>query len=329
MITQMHLPLLESVPNVSVGRDVVRVDGIVDAARDGIARGARLDGSRAIVADVHRDPDHDRSVITIVGSGEALACGLEQLARAAIERIDLRDADGVHPRIGALDVLPIIPLDDDEDSARAAAHGLARRLAGAIGGGLGVPVVRYGLDQQGTRIPGASSTGEVRRGGGARVTERIASGELDLSAGPREPHPSAGVTICGVRDVLLAFNVDLDVDDVGTARAIAARIREVSGGDDALPGVRALGLRLSSRGVVQVSTNVERHRDCGPARVLETVVRIAEEFDGVGVAAAELVGLAPDSALMPLRYACTRLGVPLLAASDPSLDAAVRRVRSA
>lgn len=323
----MDHPLLEAVPNVSAGRDVVLVDGLVDAVRDGIARGGEVDGTTALIADVHRDPDHDRSVLTIVGCGEALGGGLLALARAAVERIDIHAGHGVHPRVGVLDVLPLVPLDPHEPGSAAIAHELVRRLAGGIGHQLGLPVVRYGLDERGDRIDGAASSGEVRRGGPATVAERLHTGELQLLGGPDRPHPTAGVTIAGVRDVLVAFNVDLEVDDLEVARAVAARIRELADGDDALPGVRALGLRLPSRGVTQVSTNVERHLECGPARVLEVVEKLASEL-GASVASAELVGLAPDSALAPLRYACTRLGVPLLAAAEPSLDAWSARVRA-
>jgi glutamate formiminotransferase/glutamate formiminotransferase/formiminotetrahydrofolate cyclodeaminase len=316
----VDLPLLESVPNISVGRDAETVDAIVAATRAGLDAGRALDGSHARLADVHRDSDHDRSVLTLVGRGEALALGLEALARATIERLDLHDGRGVHPRVGVLDVLPIVALDDGR-VATSAAHALAQRLGEAIAT-LDVPVVRYGLDLDGQPLPGAAHTGEVRRGGPATVAERVALGELELLAGPRTPHAAAGITICGVRDVLVAFNVDLDVDDLDAARAIAARIRGTADGPDALPGVRALGLRLASRAVAQVSTNIDAYRSVGPARVLEAVARIAADL-GVGVSAAELVGLAPDAALGPLRYACTRVAVPLLAAANPSLEHAI------
>lgn len=315
----MHVPLLESVPNVSIGRDAAAVDSLVAATRDAAAAGGARDGTVAIVAGVHRDDDHDRSVLTIIGRGEALAGALEGLARATIELVDLHAGHGVHPRVGVLDVLPVVALEEG-DAARSAAFELAERI-GAFVGALGVPVVRYGLDREGRRIPGAGFTGEVRRGGPASVVERMAADELIRIAGPVEPHETAGVTICGVRDVLVAFNVDLDVDDLDLARRIAGRIRESAGGDEALVGVRALGLRLASRGMVQVSTNLEQYRVVGPARLLETVARIAAE-SGAGISAAELVGLAPDAALIPLRYACTRAGVPLLAAEQPSLEAA-------
>lgn len=310
----MALPLLESVPNISVGRDVATVDDIVAATRAAL-------GPRARLADVHRDSDHDRSVLTLIGDAPSLEPALHALARACVTHLDLHAGHGVHPRVGVLDVLPIIPLSDTETAA-AAAQQLVARLGDTIGTELHVPVVRYGLDEHHQRIPGAGSTGEVRRGGPGTVADRIRDGDLTRLGGPIEPHPTAGVTIAGVRDVLVAFNVDLDVDDIDLARSIAAEIREAAGGDEHLPGVRALGLRLASRGIAQVSTNVERHRECGPARVLQSVARLAAER-GCGVSAAELVGLAPDSALGPLRYACTGLGVPLLASADASLDSAI------
>lgn len=300
------------------------VDAIVADVRAGIERGAALDGTAAIVADVHRDSDHDRSVLTLVGRGEALAAGLEALARACVSRLDLHAGHGVHPRVGVLDVVPVVPLEQGDD-ALDAAHELVDRHATFLGRELDVPVVRYALDRSGSPLPGATHTGEVRRGGPATVAERIVSGELERISGPVTPHPTAGVTICGVRDVLVAFNVDLDRDDLDAARAIATRIRGTAAGDDALPGVRALGLRLASRTVAQVSTNIDRHGECGPARVLQAVARIAAEH-GCRISTAELVGLAPDSALGPLRYASTGLGVPLLAGANPSLDAAVGRL---
>ncbi len=321
----MDAPLLESVPNISVGKDVATVDAIVEDVRTAIADGSSIDGSRAVVVDVHRDRDHDRSVLTIVGRGEALAHALEGLARACASRLDLHAGHGVHPRVGVLDVVPVVPLEEGDDGLRAA-HELVERIGAYLGSELDIPVVRYALDRDGVPCPGAGHTGEVRRGGPATVAERIAAGELQRIAGPDAPHPSAGVTICGVRDVLVAFNVDLDCDDLDAARAIAASIRGTASGEDALPGVRALGLRLASRGVAQVSTNIDDHRRCGPARVLQTVARLAAEIGGCGVSAAELVGLAPDSCLVPLRYACTAQGVTLHAAAQPSLEAAARLV---
>lgn len=323
--------ILEAVPNIDVGRDEATLDAIVHAVETCIAQctepprsGEQARGA-ALLADVHRDGDHDRAVLTIVGHGSAFEDALRTLARETVTRLDLHAGHGVHPRVGVLDVLPIVPLDRTT-VAEEEAHALVERLARSLGAELGLPFVAYGMGRDGESRPGAGSTGAVRRGGPAAVIERVEAGELELLGGPASLHPTAGVTMIGVRPVLVAFNVDLASDDLELARTIAARIRASSDGDDALPGIRALGLRLASRGCVQVSTNVERPRECGPARVLETVTRLADEAD-VGAAAAELVGLAPDHALGPLRYACTRVAVPLLASADASLDAAVARVR--
>lgn len=322
---QGALPLLESVPNISVGRDAALVDELVGATRDGAAAGARRDGSRALVVDVHRDHDHDRTVLTLLGRGEALAGALQALARATIDAVDVHAGHGVHPRVGVLDVLPVIALDE-RDESRQAAHDLVERMARLVGDELGVPVAAYGLRRDGTPEPGAAYAGAARRGGPGVVAERVAAGELRLLAGPAAPHPTAGATIVGVRDLLVAFNVDLAVDDLDLARGIAARIRATSGRHEALPGVRALGLRLASRGICQVSTNVEQYRSCGPARVLQAVAALAVQ-EGAAVGAAELVGLAPRAALGPLRYACTAAGVPLLAASEPALEAAIAQLQ--
>jgi glutamate formiminotransferase len=316
-------PLLESVPNVSVGRDRGVVDELVARVHDGIAAGAARDASRAELADVHRDSDHDRSVLTLVGGGEALASGLEALADAVVEHVDLHAGHGVHPRVGVLDVCPVVPLEDGP-AAFDAAHELVARVAAHLAS-LDVPTVAYGLTRARASIAGAAFAGAARRGGPGTVTDRVEAGELRLLDGPVRVHPTAGVTLAGVRDVLVAFNVDLASDDLDAARAIATAIRASADGPAALPGIRALGLRLVSRGVAQVSTNVERHAECGPARVLEVVHRAAAEH-GLELSAAELVGLAPETAVAPLRYACTRLGVPLLAAASPSLDAALARV---
>ncbi|MBC7460686.1 MAG: hypothetical protein H7287_04930, partial [Thermoleophilia bacterium] len=270
------------------------------------------------------DGDHDRSVFTVVGHGEALAAGLEALAATSVELIDIHAGHGVHPRGGALDVLPVVGLDGA--SSRDAAHALVERLAAYLGGELRVPTVAYGQQRDGSMLANASFTGAVRRGGPATVAERITSGELELLAGPRAPHPTAGVTIVGVRDVLVAFNVDLATDNLDIVRAIAASIRANAATNDALPGIRALGFLLDSRGIAQVSTNIERPSYIGPAKVLDTIVRLAAEHE-VEVVQAELVGLAPGTTIAPLRYACTRLGVPLSAASQPSLDAAVGLLR--
>lgn len=319
MPPEPHLPLLELVPNVSVGRDRALVEALTAEVHTALAIPVG-DGSSAELADVHVDDDHDRTVFTLIGRGEALKAGFFALARASVDSTDIHAGHGVHPRIGVLDVVPVIALDDDIE----AAHDFAHSVATYIGDELRVPCVHYGID-----APGESSfTGAVRRGGGPAAIERVRAGELELLAGPDELHPTAGMTMVGVREVLVAFNVDLAVDDLDAARDIARRIRAATDGPDSLDGVRALGLRLPRRQPphAQVSTNIERHASVGPARVLETIARLAADA-GIELDRAELVGLAPDSALGPLRYSCTRLAIPLAAAPNPSLDAAAARLR--
>jgi glutamate formiminotransferase / 5-formyltetrahydrofolate cyclo-ligase len=260
---------LESVPNFSEGRDRAVVDAI----------GAAL-GRRARLLDVHADEDHNRSVFTLVGSEDELSDALLAGIRVAAERIDLRRHEGAHPRIGAADVVPIVPLrPDDLDRARVAAAHVAER----IGAELGLPVFVY--------APPARGPAFYRRGGTEGLQRRLDSGELRADFGPQRLHESAGGVIVGGRRPLIAFNVNLR-GDVTVAREIAGVVRERGGG---FPGVRALGLELPRAGLVQVSMNVE---DWEAAALHEIVARIAGEAEarGAEVAGSELVGLMPAGA---------------------------------
>jgi glutamate formiminotransferase len=203
-------------------------------------------------------------------------------ARAAVERIDLAGHRGVHPHVGALDVLPVVYLDESEHGPACAE---ALTAAALIGEELELPVFLYG--ELATR-PQHVERADLRRGGPANLARRIRAGELVPDYGPRRAHPSAGALLATARPPLVAFNVDLESDDLELAKEIAAELRESGGG---LPGVRALGLRLAERGRVQVSTNVHDHRAV-PLRLI--VERIRERAP---VAEAELVGLAPAAAL--------------------------------
>lgn len=313
--------MLETVPNFSEGRDPATVDALVRA----------LGSAGARVADVHVDADHHRCVLTAFGSSSELAAGLENAVAVAVERIDLRTHEGVHPRVGACDVLPVVPLaglvpgGGDERDAQALASDVAARI-----GGLGVPVIRYGSGAE----RGAEFAGAVRTGGAAGLAARLASGELRPHAGPAEPHMSAGAVLVGVRDVLVAFNVDLATDDLHIARRIAGTIRERAGG---LPGVRALGLPLARAGRVQVSTNAEQWRSCGPGQILLAVAECAAAA-GVRIARCELVGLAPRDAVAGLDQArrdCAQVAecpdpaglLPLAAAAEPRLEAHAESTR--
>ena len=273
--------LLEAVPNFSEGRDRETIAALEDALS---ARGRLLD--------VHSDPDHNRSVFTLVGEPEELVEALLAGIVVARERIDLRRHEGAHPRVGAADVVPLVPLLPDEmDSAREAALLLAERV-----GELGLPVFLYG-----ELAPGRGPA-FFRRGGTEELARRIEDGELAPDHGPGELDPSAGAVLVGARRPLIAFNVNLR-GSLEDARAVAGTVRERDGG---FPGVRALGLDLPSAGLVQVSMNVE---DVEAAALHELVVRIEEEAAarGAEVVGSELVGLMPASAAAAAAGAALRL----------------------
>jgi glutamate formiminotransferase / 5-formyltetrahydrofolate cyclo-ligase len=266
----MELPL-ESVPNVSEGRDTAVVAAIGEAF-----------GGPARLLDVHSDADHHRSVFTLVGGEEALIEGLLAGIRRAREIVDLRRHDGVHPRIGAVDVIPIVPISrDDLQRAADAALLLAERI-----GELGLPVFLYG------EVGGGRGPAFFRRGGTTELSRRLREGELAPDFGPGALDPAAGGVIVGARRPLIAFNVNLRTEDVAVAKAVAGVIRETGGG---FPGVRALGLELPLAGCVQVSMNVE---DWEAAALHDIVARVTAEAErrGVGVIGSELVGLMPAGA---------------------------------
>ena len=262
-------PLLLAVPNVSEGGDRATIEAL--AAAFGPAR----------LLDVHSDPDHGRSVFTIAARQGELAPALLVGARVAVERIDIRGHAGLHPHVGALDVAPVVYLDE---TTRAAARAEALRAAALIGEELRLPVFLYGdLATAENRRERAA----IRAGGPQRLAERMDRGELRPDHGPGRAHPTAGAVLVTARPPLIAFNVDLAVDDLELARRIAAGLRESGGG---LPGVRAIGLRLADRGRAQVSVNVHDHRAVPLARVVDHVRSRAP------VVEAELVGLAPRAA---------------------------------
>jgi glutamate formiminotransferase len=268
----VRLPL-ESVPNFSEGRDAAVLAGLEES----LSHPARL-------LDVHADWDHHRSVFTLVGTGEELLETLLAGIRRAMDEIDLREHEGAHPRIGAADVVPLVPLrPEDEPAARGAALALGER----VGSELGLPVFFYGRLTEDRREPAF-----FRRGGPGELQRRIDTGELVPDRGPGRLHPSAGGVLIGVRRPLIAFNVNLRGANVDTARELARLVRERDGG---FPGVRALGLDLPKAGLVQVSMNVT---DWEAAALHEIVSTIAGEAEarGAEVAGSELVGLMPAGA---------------------------------
>lgn len=291
----MPRQVLLAVPNVSEGRDerTIRAVGQAFAGVDG-AGGQPEDAVRLL--DVHSDADHHRSVFTIAGRPMRLADAMIAGARAAIERIDVigrRGLDpsdaGQHPHVGAVDVAPVVYLDE---AARGAACAEALVIADRIGAELQVPVFLYG-ELTSTEPASARTRAELRRGGAAGLAERMAGAVRGRAAlrpdfGPPRMHPSAGATLVAARPPLVAFNLQLaSPSTLADARRIASLLRE--GGDEGLPGVRAIAVALSG-GDAQVSMNVERPHEVPLSMVVETVRR------HVAIAGAELVGLAPQAA---------------------------------
>jgi glutamate formiminotransferase len=261
--------ILLAVPNISEGEDLELLEAVERAFEP------------AHFLDIHIDADHARAVYTLAAEQGELSQALVAGAREIVKRVDLTGHDGLHPRVGALDVMPVVYLDDERRGA-ACAEVLA--ASARIGDELEVPVILYG--ELATR-PEHRERAAVRRGGWRRLAERIESGEVVPDFGPARAHPTAGVVLAAARPPLVAFNVDLASNDVDRAREIAAELRESGGG---LPGVRAIGLRLNQRGRAQVSTNVHDYR----VTPLGTIVDFVRER--ADVAEAELVGLAPQAA---------------------------------
>ncbi|HUO75045.1 MAG TPA: hypothetical protein VMU39_30070 [Solirubrobacteraceae bacterium] len=260
---------LLAVPNVSEGRNPASTDAIARA----FATGVRL-------LDVHLDHDHHRSVFTLAGAPRALAPAVLAGAEAAVGHVDLPAHDGIHPRVGAIDVAPIVFLCDAD---RGAACAEALVLGDLLADQLKLPVFLYGILAQGRH------RAEIRRGGPQALQGRIDAGEITPDFGPKRLHPTAGAVLVAARPPLVAFNVELAPPaTLEDAKRIAALIRE--SGPDGLPGLRAIGLWLDQTGVAQVSTNVEDHIAMPLAGVVEAVARYATPV------AAELVGLAPRRA---------------------------------
>ena len=268
-------PILLAVPNISEGRDREAIAAI-ERAFVGALSGVRL-------LDTHSDADHHRTVFTLAGAPAALGDALLRGARAALGRIELdrRAAAevGQHPHVGAIDVVPLVYMDG---AARGAACAEALVVADRIGAELGVSVFLYGA------LADGRTRAELRRGGPAQLAKRIGSGELRPDFGPARPHRGAGATLVAARAPLVAFNLQLAAPaSLADACRIAALVRE--GGEQGLPGLRAIGVELSGA-VAQVSMNVERPLDLPLAEVVMAVGRHAP------VASAELVGLAPRAA---------------------------------
>lgn len=264
-------------PNISEGRDLGLVGQVVDRVRG-------VEGVR--ILETSSDPDHNRSVLTYLGAPEAVLEASKAMAAEAIERIDMRTHKGSHPRMGAVDVVPFVPVRGMETGE---AVEVARRF-GAFLGGLGVPVYYY--EDAATR-PGRARLPDIRKGEYEGLEEKLKDPAWEPDEGPRRFNPKSGATVTGVRFPLIAFNVNLGTTDQAVADRIARAVRHINGG---YRYVRAIGLPLEGQGEVQVSMNLVNYLKTPIPRVLETV-RSEAARHGVNVTGTELIGPVPLGAL--------------------------------
>jgi glutamate formiminotransferase len=272
-------PIIECVPNFSEGRDAAKIDAIESAIRS-------ADG--AIVLHRSSDPDHNRSVITFAGPPESVLEAAVRGTAAAAKLIDLRAHKGVHPRLGALDVLPFVPVRGTtlEDCIA-----LAHRAGERFWRELSIPVYFY---EAAARRPARQRLEDVRRGQFEEIREAALIDESrQPDIGGPGLHSTAGAVIVGARRFLIAFNINLRTSDLQVAKDIARAIRTSSGG---LPAVKALGLPLMSRNLVQVSMNLTDFEQTGLCMVYNEIARRATAR-GVEIAGSELIGLMPRSAM--------------------------------
>lgn len=270
--------LIECVPNFSEGRNASVVEGISDSVKE---------GKGVILLDSEMDADHNRCVITFVGTPEEAVEAAFRACRRASELIDMNKHSGEHPRIGATDVIPLIPVSgvSMEECVE-----LSRKLAKRIADELKIPTYLY--EQSATR-PERRSLSDIRKGEYEGLKEDIRKEERKPDYGNAELHPTAGATVVGARPVLVAYNVYLNTEDLQCAKRIAKRIRERDGG---MPGVKALGFYIEKKRMVQVSMNLT---DLSKTAPLAAYVKICEEAEkeGVTVHGSEIVGMVPVGAV--------------------------------
>ncbi len=270
----------ECVPNFSEGRDAARLERIVAPARE-------VPG--VTVLDVERNADHHRAVVSLVGDGEALLDAVFRMIGVATREIDLNHHRGEHPRMGATDVVPFVPLGE---ATMADAVRLAERLGERVAKELGIPVYLYAAA---ARRPERSDLAKVREGQFEGIRESIATDPARRpDFGEAKVHPTAGAVALGARPVLIAYHAYLTTPDVGIAKKVARSVRARDGG---LPEVKALGFEIQERHRAQVSMNLTDYRVTPIHRALESVRREAQRY-GVGVEESEIVGLVPEDALL-------------------------------
>lgn len=274
--------LVQCVPNFSEGRRPEVMRSIVEAIRG---------ASPVRVVDYSMDIDHNRAVVTFIGAPEEVRRSMLAGARAAVELIDLNHHEGGHPRIGAVDVVPVVPLKSiDMAEAVELGHAIGRDIASE----LSVPVYFY---EECALRGHCVNLANIRRGGFEALKAGRLSGDRAPDAGPSEVHPTAGASVVGARGPLIAYNVNLASDDIHAAREIAARIRMLRDSGQGMAGVKAIGVLLKSRGIAQVSMNLTRPDLTGIYEVYSFIEREAREM-GIEVLESELIGALREEAII-------------------------------
>lgn len=297
-------PVAECVMNVSEGRDETCLQTLAQTV---------VSTPGAFLLDLAADIDHHRCVYTFVGSPEALVQAALALSRKAIELLNLNNHQGVHPRVGVVDVIPFIPLSGVSMSL---CIETAQKLGAILGEQLQLPVFLY---DQAARPPGRSLA-ELRQGGLEALHARMKNNHVwKPDFGPTTPHPTAGVVCIGARKFLIAFNMYLSTSNVAVARTVATRIREKDGG---LPGVKALGVLIASRGQAQITTNLVDYRQTSLVQLFETTRREVRQL-GADLLSSQIVGLAPQNALALDDSVKLQLEKP---ASESILEDRIRRI---
>jgi glutamate formiminotransferase len=274
----MSKKIMETVPNFSEGRDLQKVERIADAFRG--VKGVKL-------LDYSHDTDHNRMVVTAVGEPEALTEAVVKAAGTAVKVIDLTKHEGRHPRMGAVDVIPFIPLEDMDMSE---ADYWAKTAGRAIGEQYALPVFLY-ENSASTELH--RNLADVRKGGFEGLADKMKLLQWQPDFGPSVPHPTAGAVAVGARMPLIAFNVCLNTDDLSIARSIARKIRGSNGG---LRFCKAMGVRMDSIGKVQVSMNLTDYTRTPIYQAVEMIRMEAARY-GVSIAGGELIGLVPEQAV--------------------------------
>ena len=272
--------LIECIPNVSEGRRDVVVASLVEAALSA--------APGVVLLDRTSDADHNRSVLTFLGEGEALVAAMTALVGAALDAIDLRTHTGAHPRLGAVDVIPFVPV---RGATTADCVALAKSLGRTLADRYGLPVYLY---EDAASRPDRQNLANIRKGEFEGLASKMADPAWAPDFGPSTPHPSGGASVVGARAPLVAYNINLATSDLAVADRIAKAIRHLSGG---YRYVKAMGVKLEARGQVQVSINMTNVEKTPLHRVFETVRSEAERL-GVAVVGSEIVGLVPQAALL-------------------------------